>query len=124
MTLDEFVARPVTGSCDEDELALWDAHSFKEQMQDVYGEAARLLKYYKEDASKLDAQWEVFDRFCKMTYLAPSTTQGERTTLKIAQWELYDYIFGENEFRNDDASVMRWFNQWIFDVNYAAISEG
>ena len=73
---------------------------------------------------KVAKQWEVFDLFCSMTYLAPTTTKGERETLKLAQWELYDYVFGKNDFRNSSESVMRWFNQWIFDINYAAISEG
>ncbi len=124
MTLDEFLSHPVANNCSDEELALWASRSFKEQMQDIYGEAARLIKYHRESKEKVAKQWEVFDLFCSMTYLAPTTTKGERETLKLAQWELYDYVFGKNDFRNSSESVMRWFNQWIFDINYAAISEG
>jgi hypothetical protein len=93
-------------------------------MQDIYGEAFRVIKFYSTGNTELKKQWDVFDMFCNMTYLAPRTTAGERETLKIAAWEIYDYVFGKNEFKNDSKTAMRWFNQWIFDVNYSALSEG
>lgn len=61
---------------------------------------------------------------CAMAYLSPRVTKGEKDTLRLAEWKLYDYVFEDNTFRNDSASVMRWFNQWVFDVNYAALAEG
>ncbi len=124
MKLEEFLARPIPSSAQHDDLDLWNSRSFKQQMQDVYGEAARLIKFHRESSGKLESQWQVFDSFCIKTYLDPKTTDGERETLKLAEWELYDFVFGDNVFRNTDESVMRWFSQWVFDVNYAALSEG
>lgn len=124
MTLDEFMSQTPEYHGREDELELWAQRSFKQQMQDVYGEAYRLVKYSQEGSSKLSAQWDVFDGFCAMTYLSPNITKGEKDTLRLAEWELYDYVFGDNTFKNDSASVMRWFNQWMFNVNYAALAEG
>lgn len=118
------MARPVVCGEDPDELELWASRSFKQQMQDIYGEANRLVKYNRDDREKVACQWDVFDRFCIMTYSSEDVTEGERDTLKLAEWELYDYVFGSNEFKNDDITVMRWFNQWVFDVNYALIAEG
>lgn len=124
MKLNDFLTRPIAYTGRQDELELWGQRSFKQQMQDVFGEASRLVKQHKEADSGLSSQWDVFDRFCTMTYLSPAITDGEKETLMMAEWELYDYVFGDNSFRNTDESVMRWFNQWVFDVNYAAIAEG
>lgn len=124
MRMQEFLESPVVYSGRQDELELWSERSFKQQMQDIYGEAHRLVKYHREGSEKLSAQWDVFDMFCSMTLLDPSTTKGERDTLRLAEWELYDYVFGDNTFRNTDETVMRWFNQWIFDVNYSALAIG
>lgn len=124
MTLDEFMAQTPEYHGREDELELWVQRSFKQQMQDVYGEAYRLVKYSQESSDKLSAQWGVLDEFCAMTYLSPRTTKGEKDTLRLAEWELYDYVFGNNTFGNNSTSVMRWFNQWMFDVNYAVLAEG
>ncbi len=124
MTLDEFVNRPLVYEGRADELDSWSERSFKQQMQDIYGEAHRFIKFHREGSDRLSDQWDVLDAFCMMTYLDPSTTCGERETLKLAEWELYDYVFGDNVFRNNDESIMRWFNQWIYDVNYAVLAEG
>ncbi len=124
MRLDDFLARPIVYTGRQDELELWGQRSFKQQMQDIFGEASRLVKQHREADDGLSSQWDVFDGFCTMTYLSPATTEGEKETLMMAEWELYDYVFGDNSFRNTDESVMRWFNQWVFDVNYAAIAEG
>lgn len=124
MKLEEFIEQPVAYAGRSEELDAWSERSFKQQMQDIYGEAFRLIKFYREDKEKLPAQWDVLDTFCAMTCLDPATTRGERETLRIAEWELYDFVFGDNVFQNDDESVMRWFNQWMYDVNYAAIAEG
>ena len=124
MTLEEFIEKPVVYTGRNDELDAWGERSFKQQMQDIYGEAYRLIKFYREDKDKLSGQWDVHDTFCAMTCLDPATTHGERETLRIAEWELYDFVFGDNVFRNDEKSVMRWFNQWMYDVNYSALAEG
>lgn len=124
MTLDEFMAKPIAYSGRDEELDAWGERSFEQQMQDVYGEAHRLIRYRQEGSDKIANQWKVLDTFCAMTCLDPSTTRGEQETLRIAEWELYDFVFGENAFRNDEKSVMRWFDQWMYDVNYSAIAEG
>lgn len=124
MTLDEFMSQTPEYHGREDELELWAQRSFKQQMQDIYGEAYRLVKYSQESSDKLLSQWDVLDEFCAMTYLSPRTTKGEKDTLRLAEWELYDYVFGDNAFGNSSTSVMRWFNQWMFNVNYAALAEG
>lgn len=124
MTLEEFLDRPLVYSGRTEELEAWGQRSFKQQMQDIYGEAYRFIKFSQEHSDKLESQWGVLDNFCIMTFLDPSTTKGERETLQLAEWELYDYVFGDNSFRNDENSIMRWFNQWMYDVNYAALAEG
>lgn len=123
MNLDEFMARPIHYSGRKGELELWANRTFKQQMQDIYGEAARLIKQHLENNDCIDAQWDVLDLFCTMTYLSPSNTPEKIETLKLAEWELYDFVFGENVFHNTSESVMRWFNQWVFDINYSAITE-
>ena len=124
ITLEEFIKEPVKYAGRSDELNAWSERSFKQQMQDIYGEAHRLIRFYREDKEKLPGQWDVFDMFCSMTCLDSTTTRGERETLRIAEWELYNFVFGDNVFRNDEQSVMRWFNQWMYDLNYSALAEG
>ena len=37
---------------------------------------------------------------------------------KVAEWELFDYCLWDNQFQNDSVSVMKWFDQWCYDINY------
>ena len=93
--------------------------SFYSLMNDVWGEANRTVEYHKNgDTDHLIKQFEVVDHICSRIYMNPDIIDDEKIELREAHWELYDFCLWDNEWNNTSETVMRWFNQWVFDINY------
>ena len=120
VTLSEFIKIELSSDHNYD----WDVRPFESHMSDVWGEANRVIKYYiqwrQEQTpaahNKLILQINLFHDICSMIYANSTIVDDGKFELKIAQWELYDYVLWENSLKNDDKRVMRWFDQWIFSV--------
>ena len=104
----------------------WDVRPFTSHMSDVWGEANRVINYYiqwiQEQTpaayERLISQTNLFHDVCSMIYANSTIVEDGKFELKIAQWELYDYILWGNSLKNDDKRVMRWFNQWVFNATH------
>jgi len=102
----------------------WDVRPFESHMSDVWGEANRIIKYHiqwkQEQTSashdKLISQINLFHDLCSMIYANATIIDDGKFELKIAQWELYDYVLWENSLNNNDKNVMRWYDQWVFSI--------
>ena len=97
----------------------WDNRKLS-QMNDVWGEVNRAVKYYKEwkngDNVKHEYLMHHLDTMvhyiCFLVHSNPNIADGIKAELRAAQWELYDFLLWDNERNNDVISVMHWFDQW------------
>ncbi len=106
---------------EEDMIAIWNTRSFMSQMIDVWGEVDKLSDFSKSksDIDKLIKQIKLVSKLCRVVRNCPNNTDGEKYDIKMAEWELYDYYFGDNIFNNDSPEMAaNWFNQWCYDINY------
>lgn len=96
--------------------------SIYHRMLDIWGEVNRAraawLKWHDEglpeDLASLERQMNLVDRLCYMVYCDENATFGMKRSLRVAEWELYDFFFMENRFRNTADTVTRWFDQWNY----------
>lgn len=49
---------------------------------------------------------------------------GQKWELRAAEWELYDFFFWNNYFRNSIDTVSKWFDERRFAINYDLLKEG
>ena len=97
----------------------WTDRTFFSQMNDVWGEANKAVESSSEGRTdKLIRQLKVFSDICSIIYMNPNITDGAKFELREAEWELYDFCLWDNELHNTPKSVMRWFDQWLYDINY------
>ncbi|MBR5376218.1 MAG: hypothetical protein IK139_02955 [Lachnospiraceae bacterium] len=52
----------------------------------------------------------------------PKASEGIKWELKIAEWELYDFVLWDNLFRNTRKSVTLWFDEWCYSTNFEEVS--
>ena len=108
---------------DADVLKMRQARNLYRQMLDVWGEMSGSVESYKKYKKKkltkeeLFNQLSAFHRICCTVYKAPNITDGAKWELKVAEWELYDFMLWNNEFHNTIKSVTSWFDQWCFGIN-------
>ena len=101
------------------EISNWDNRTFFSQMNDVWGEANKAVEISCEGKTeKLTQQLKVFSEICSIIYSSPNISDGAKYELREAEWELYDFCIWNNELQNTSDSVMRWFDQWLYDINY------
>ncbi len=125
---EEFVRN--TDAEDEKIKKEWFDRSFYAQMMDIWGEADRLRNYKidydraktKEAYNRMEKQGELFHHLCNTIYLNPKSSVGQKWELKCAEWELYDFVFWDNEWNNSAETVTSWFDQWCYDINYDILS--
>ena len=116
---------------DEQSLAFWKSRNFYTQMMDVWGEVDKARKYYIKWKEATDATPEKTQRFeallkslkfvreCLAIVKENNDFEEKvKKTFRIAEWELYDFFFWDNEFYNTAETVTRWFDQWCFNINY------
>jgi hypothetical protein len=120
VTLDDFVIQPT-------EAPKWDAISLDElmnrnlllQMMDIWGEADKAVQAYLSSNTEATVkQLSNFHDVCNIIYSNPSIDNDTKWELKVAEWELYDFCLWDNSFHNDSSSVMKWFDQWCYDINH------
>ena len=88
-------------------------------MMDVWGEANKVIEIFQtKNTEAILKQLSNFHDVCNIIYLNDDIDDEVKWELKVAEWEIYDYCLWDNEFQNDSSSIMRWFNQWCYDVNY------
>ena len=108
---------------DADVLKMRQARNLYRQMLDVWGEMSGSVESYKKYEKKkltkeeLFNQLSAFHRICCTVYKASNITDGAKWELKVAEWELYDFMLWNNEFHNTIKSVTSWFDQWCFGIN-------
>ena len=115
-------------SFDEQTMEFWRSRNFYAQMMDVWGEVDKARNMYAawkeaENESKAEKLATFFKelkfvREC-IDVVKNNNDFDERVkeTFRIAEWELYDFFFWDNEFGNTIETVTRWFDQWCFNIN-------
>lgn len=116
---------------DEQTLAFWKSRNFYTQMMDVWGEVDKARNYYLKWKNAPDDEPEQkeerffallkslkFVRECLAVVKENNDFEEKvKKTFRIAEWELYDFFFWDNEFYNTAETVTRWFDQWCFNIN-------
>ncbi len=130
MSLDDFLnmddSAQIVSVMDPEVLALRHSASLYRQLMDVWGEANHSMDIWKDYNKRRkkgryqDLLWQLdaFHKVCCIVYSNPNVNIYAKKTLRIAEWELYDFTLWDNEFRNNAKSVMRWFDQWCYSINY------
>ena len=91
---------------------------------DIWGEVDASLSLYdkwkKGKASREDvlSQLECVHNCCYTVYSDSKDSDGIKWELKIAEWELYDFILWNNEFMNNRRSITLWFDEWCYNTNF------
>ena len=116
---------------DDQTLDFWKRRNFYTQMMDIWGEVDKTRKNYivwksipDEDAEQKNHRFEVFLNSLKFVRECIAVVKENnhfeekvKKTFRIAEWELYDFFFWDNEFGNTAETVTRWFDQWCFNIN-------
>ena len=98
-------------------------HSLHRQLLDVWGEVDSAMNLYdkcrKNKASIDDVkdQLECVHNSCYTIYSNPKATEGTKWELKVAEWELYDFILWDNTWNNTRKTVTGWFDEWCYIAN-------
>lgn len=87
-------------------------------LMDVWGEANHATEIPIEDKELLKKQLNTLHSICCSFYENGNFDDSEKEELKIAEWELNDYLLGKNERMYSKDGVMSWFNQWCYQINY------
>ena len=120
MSLDEFLksddSAQVVSAIDPDVLASRHNTSLYRQLMDIWGEANHSMDIWKDYKKKrkkgrypdLLGQLEAFHKVCCIVYSNPNVNIYAKKTLRIAEWELYDFILWDNELYNKFRSLVIW----------------
>ena len=119
LTLNEFTDMQRIPVCSSETLEFWQGRSFYVQMMDIWGQASSVIKEYENDnAEAVKHELSNFSNLCCIIYANQNISEGAKWELNIAEWELMDFCLWDNEWNNDAVSVMKWFDQWCYDINY------
>ncbi len=97
-------------------------NSLHRQLMDVWGEVDSSLALYdkwkkgKADIEDVKAQLECVHNCCYTIYSDPKASEGIIWELKIAEWELYDFVLWDNQFKNTRKTVTTWFDEWCYQA--------
>ena len=126
MTLDKFIEQPSDDSSyDIDTLNVLMERHFFLQMMDIWGEADNVIRIYlnENNKEKIQKQLDNFHNVCNIIYLNNNIDDNVKWELKVAEWELFDFCLWDNFFQNDHITVMKWFDQWCYDINYSLLQQ-
>lgn len=73
--------------------------------------------------ASLERQLEAVDRICYRIYNDDTVPDTRKRTLRIAEWELWDFCLWGNTFHNTAETATRWFDQWRYDYNSELLVE-
>ena len=127
ITLEEFLKDdPVKPDIDERIIEGRHKNSLHRQLLDVWGEVDGVMSLYdkwknkKASLEDVISQLECVHNCCYTIYSDPKASEGIKWELKVAEWELYDFILWDNSFRNNRKSVTLWFDEWCYNTNFEA----
>ena len=115
-------------SFDEQTMEFWRSRNFYAQMMDVWGEVDKARNMYVawKDADEGNKNEKLASFFKELRFVRECIdvvknnndfNEKVKETFRIAEWELYDFFFWDNEFGNTIETVTRWFDQWCFNIN-------
>lgn len=87
-------------------------------LMDVWGEANHAVELPVKDKDAIKLQLQTLNDICHLIYDNAKFDKGLKDELKIAEWELNDLLLGKNIYGYNKKTVMSWFNQWCYDINY------
>lgn len=87
-------------------------------LMDVWGEANHAMEIPIEDKKSLKMQLNSLHDICCLIYGNPNYDQGLKDELRISEWELNDFLLGENSLGYSKEGIMSWFDQWCYKINY------
>ena len=104
----------------------WKNRTLFSQLIDVWGQANKALKHYKnwienkseEEFNFLLNELESIHRICLNIYNNPEVGKGAKWELKVWEWQQYDFYFWDNTLRSNINNVNRWIDQFMYDINY------
>ena len=116
--LSEFLKLKPKQMWDDDLTKEWSDKNFYLKMMDIYGEANNVVRLYKSNEENIVKQFSNLHNLCNIMVLDERIDKGTKDELRTAEWEILDFCLWDNLFHNDEKSVMKWFNQWCYDINY------
>lgn len=125
VSYDDFMKRePEVPDIDPLILKNRQSHDLHRQLLDVWGEVDSSLSLYDKwkkgqaDRTDLEKQLECVHNCCFVIYSDEKASKGIKWELKVAEWELYDFILWDNRFNNNRKTVTIWFDEWCYDTTY------
>lgn len=114
---------------DEDMMQAWHLHSFYWQMMDVWSEVEQAKWLWRKwnrtktnsDHTLIVNKMREVHNLCCIIRSDSYNSKGAKWELKVAEWELYDFFFWENTFKNNIDTVSKWFDERRYAINYAII---
>ena len=114
VSLEEYLALPDKPDKENDRT-----NSFSILM-DVWGEADRAVSMKGRSRESILKQLNVLHDVCNLLYSGDFDRE-LKEELMISEWELCDYLPGENIYGYSKEGVMDWFDQWCYKINYAML---
>ena len=101
---------------DSEYINEWNSRSFFAQMLDAWGEMNYTLQSFENNDSEetILQHLKSLHDVCCLFYNNPNNFDGEKESLKIAEWEFNNFVTGKTK----DRSCIKWFNQWNNDINF------
>lgn len=92
-----------TSEFNDDIFEFWCSFNWSKKMVELFGEAARIIKYKDQDYSYeyLIDQWNSFGLYCGMTFADPNTLNGEKESLFEAYLDIKNYVWGDGSTRQE-----------------------
>lgn len=95
-----------------DTMKWWDM-TIAQQLCNVGSEVSRSIRR-KNKHDMLGAQEFCIHAIEMLGYTKQDPKNlNRRNELSYAQEEILDYILGDNLYRNDDASIMKWYDEFL-----------
>ena len=122
LPFDKFFIRPKEYTWHPETAKEWLDMGFFQQMNDIWAIASSIIEFHKaNDKDNIIILLEKLSNLCNIIYNDPETDEGKKWEICYAEWELYDFCLWDNSMNNNYNSVMRWFDQWCYDINYSMI---
>lgn len=123
ISYEDFIRKePDVPDISENILAHRHSKDLHHQLLDVWGEVDSALSIYdrwkkgKADEKDVKEQLECVHNCCYTVYSDEKASEGIKWELKVAEWELYDFVLWDNSFKNNRRSVTLWFDEWCYNT--------
>ena len=112
------------------EIEMFNERPFHIQICDIVGEAIRLSRSYEKWKTSGKGEHaggviylNLIHKLCFLAHSNPNFTDEEKSILRAAQWEQYDFYLWGNKCNNTSESVMNWFNNYMENI-YPMMARG